>query len=436
MENKKEEKSKLSFKLHNNVSIILSITIFIYFLYGFYVNENSAGAGGYYGDFKIIWSNLILLKKDLIFNITSADYNDSRPPLSYILHIFLNPLSATKEGFRLSNFIISLSIPILLFFSIRINYEHLDKNLAILLSLIVTLSPYFRTTSYWALGENYGLIFLLLSYLTYVEIEKNIKTFSSLKVNLMILLLCFFSSIIVYFDQKLVFVPFLILYLIFKLNIKINYKLKTIFIFFIFSLPYFYLMYLWQGFIPTSANIGREVGSKIHLFHPGYCLTIMMVSIFPFIFLTKINLKKHLTNKKIIFSLSIFLLYTILLLFFDSFGDIRVEGKGAFHKFSLLLISNTNLRLVITLLIFLISLILTLIIFSKIRDLFIISYFVMLSLFVFPFYQEYLDPVMFILIFSFFKFRFNINNRKNVYFLVFYYFIFSLSSNYYYNFLI
>ena len=66
MENKKEEKSQLNFKLHNNVSIILSITIFIYFLYGFYVNENSAGAGGYYGDFKIIWSNLILLKKDLI----------------------------------------------------------------------------------------------------------------------------------------------------------------------------------------------------------------------------------------------------------------------------------------------------------------------------------------------------------------------------------
>ena len=374
--------------------------------------------------------------KDLIFNITSTEYNDSRPPLSYILHILINPLSATKEGFRLSNFIISLLIPILLFFSIRINYEHLDKNLAILLSLIVTLSPYFRTTSYWALGENYGLIFLLLSYLTYVEIEKNIKSFSSLKVNLMILLLCFLSSIIVYFDQKLVFVPFLILYLIFKLNIKINYKLKTIFIFFIFSLPYFYLMYLWQGFIPTSANIGREVGSKIHLFHPGYCLTIIMVSIFPFIFLTKMNLKKYFTNKKIIFSLSIFLLYTILILFFDNFEDIRVEGKGAFHKFSILLISNTNLRLVITLLIFLISLISTLIIFSKIRDLFIISYFVMLSLFVFPFYQEYLDPLMFILIFSFFKLRFNIYSRKNIYFLVFYYFIFSISSNYYYNFLI
>ncbi len=436
MENKKEEKSKLSFKAHNKISIILSITIFIYFLYGFYVNENSAGAGGYYGDFKIIWSNLILLKKDLIFNITSTEYNDSRPPLSYILHILINPLSATKEGFRLSNFIISLLIPILLFFSIRINYKHLDKNLAILLSLIVTLSPYFRTTSYWALGENYGLIFLLLSYLTYVEIEKNIKSFSSLKVNLMILLLCFLSSIIVYFDQKLVFVPFLILYLIFKLNIKINYKLKTIFIFFIFSLPYFYLMYLWQGFIPTSANIGREVGSKIHLFHPGYCLTIIMVSIFPFIFLTKMNLKKYFTNKKIIFSLSIFLLYTILILFFDNFEDIRVEGKGAFHKFSILLISNTNLRLVITLLIFLISLISTLIIFSKIRDLFIISYFVMLSLFVFPFYQEYLDPLMFILIFSFFKLRFNIYSRKNIYFLVFYYFIFSISSNYYYNFLI
>ena len=91
MENKKEEKSKLSFKAHNKISIILSITIFIYFLYGFYVNENSAGAGGYYGDFKIIWSNLILLKKDLIFNITSTEYNDSRP-LYLIFYILINPI--------------------------------------------------------------------------------------------------------------------------------------------------------------------------------------------------------------------------------------------------------------------------------------------------------------------------------------------------------
>ena len=104
------------------------------------------------------------------------------------------------------------------------------------------------------------------------------------------------------------------------------------------------------------------------------------------------NLKKYFTNKKIIFSLSIFLLYTILILFFDNFEDIRVEGKGAFHKFSILLISNTNLRLVITLLIFLISLISTLIIFSKIRDLFIISYFVMLSLFVFLFIKNISTP--------------------------------------------
>ena len=58
----KKKKKQVKLKAHNKISIILSITIFIYFLYGFYVNENSAGAGGYYGDFKIIWSNLILLK--------------------------------------------------------------------------------------------------------------------------------------------------------------------------------------------------------------------------------------------------------------------------------------------------------------------------------------------------------------------------------------
>jgi len=423
-------------KIQNNFPLFLSITIFFFFLYGFNINENSAGAGGYDGDFKLIWDNLILLKKDLFSNINSVDYNDSRPPLSYILHIFLNPFSNTQEGFRLSNFIISLFIPVLLFFSIRINYENLSNNLALLLASTVTLSPYFRTTSYWALGENYGLIFLLLSYLSYIKIKKNFKTFSSLKLNLMILLLCFCSSIIVYFDQKLVFVPFLTLFLILKLNINNNYKLKALFTFFIFSLPYFYLIYLWQGLIPTSANIGRDVGSKVHLFHPGYCLSIMMISIFPFIFLKKWDFKNDFINKKNIFFSVIFLLYALLILFMGNFENLRIEGKGALHKISLLLISNTNLRLVITLIIFFVCLILIFITFNHRRDLYIIFYFLVLSLFVFPFYQEYLDPLMFILIFSFFKLRFNIQNSKNIYFLTFYYFLFSLSSNYYYSFII
>ena len=224
MENKKE-KIKIEKNNQNIFVFSLSLIIVIYFFYGFFTNENSAGAGGYNGDLKLIWQNLTLFKEGIIVNLDNSNYNDSRPPLSYILHILFNPFIYNVEVFRLSNLLISSSIPFLLYFSIKEKYSDLDNGLIVLLSLTVTLSPYFRTTSFWALGENYGIIFLLLSYLTYTRLKKNLINFTSFKKTLIIFFLCLLSSLIVYFDQKLVFVPFLVLVLLLNLNTEIKFKI-------------------------------------------------------------------------------------------------------------------------------------------------------------------------------------------------------------------
>ena len=98
MENKKKEKIR-SFNL-NIFTFLLSLIILIYFFYGYSIDENSAGAGGYKGDFDLIWSNLLLLKQDIFSNLDSPEYTDSRPPLSYILHIILNPFTYNEAVFR------------------------------------------------------------------------------------------------------------------------------------------------------------------------------------------------------------------------------------------------------------------------------------------------------------------------------------------------
>jgi len=432
MENQKE-KEKIR---HNFFVFSLSSIILIYFFYGFFTNENAAGAGGYNGDFKLIWQNLILLKEGIIVNLNNPNYSDSRPPLSYILHILFNPFIYNMEVFRLSNLLISSSIPFLLYLSIKENYSSLDSGLALLLSLTVTLSPYFRTTSFWALGENYGIIFLLLSYLTYASLKKNLINLTIFKKFIIIFFLCLFSSLIVYFDQKLVFVPFLVLVLLLNLNIEIKFKIYSLFLFLIFSLPYFYLIYLWGSLIPSSANDAREVGSSIYLFHPGYCLTILTLAIFPFFFINDVNLKilkNKILNKNLIYILILFIIYTLMIVFIGDFENLRIEGKGAFHKILLILIKNSNIRLIFTLVGFLVSIIFTYLIFNSKIDLLIIVYFIILSLFTFPFYQEYLDPMLYILIFSFFKSRFKFENKKNIFLLILYFFILSWSSKYYYQ---
>jgi hypothetical protein len=121
---------------------------------------------------------------------------------------------------------------------------------------------------------------------------------------------------------------------------------------------------------------------------------------------------------------------------FGDFENLKVDGKGAVHKLLLILIEDTNIRLVFTLVGFFFSLIFTYLIFDNKIDLLIVAYFIVLSIFTFPFYQEYLDPLFYILIFSFFRSKFKFENKKNVYLLVLYFFILSLSSKYYYQILI
>ena len=202
MENK-QKNSKINF-LQNFFPIILSSFIIFYFFYGYYTNENSAGAGGYNGDFKLIWDNLNLLREDIFQNIGSQLYNDSRPPTSYIFHLLFNPFTYSQEAFRLSCLFISLLVPILLYFAINKKFPELEKRFSFLLAIIVTLSPYFRTTSYWALGENYGIIFLICTYLISLNIIDKVKESNDAKKTFLILILCLVSSLTIYFDQKLI----------------------------------------------------------------------------------------------------------------------------------------------------------------------------------------------------------------------------------------
>ena len=53
----------MKIKYFSTINFFLSFTVLLYFFYGYFQNENSAGAGGYDGDFKLIWGNLILLKQ-------------------------------------------------------------------------------------------------------------------------------------------------------------------------------------------------------------------------------------------------------------------------------------------------------------------------------------------------------------------------------------
>ena len=426
------EIGKKKINIQEALSIFFSATILIYFFYGFYTNENSAVAGPY--DFELIWKNLQLLKQNTFSNLDNALYNDSRPPLAYIIHIYLNPFIQNKEDFRLSVLIISLVVPILFFFCLRKNFKTSNVYLLLFLTSIVMLSPYFRTSAFWGLGENYGLIFLLSAYLIYSKIDtENLKK-DSFGNYLLILLLCFFSSLCVYFDQKLVFIPALCLFHL--LNANINYRLKysSIFFFVIMALPFLYLIYLWGSIIPPNATGKRGLGEEFHLFNLGYCLTIISFYVLPlFIFKKDIlfEFKKKLLSREFFILIFLLFIYICSVLIFANFETLPNLGKGIVHKVFLILFEDINLRLIFTLISFFLATAIVYSYFNKKIDFAVIIFLLLMSVFTFPFQQEYLDPLIFLLSFSFFRTKLDLNFKKT-YLIFFYFATFSISTKMYY----
>ena len=151
-----------------NFPIFIGILVILSFFYGFYTGENSAGAGGYSGDFQHVWNNLNIFKKNSFIDsllITSGKhleytYHSSRPPLLYALNSFLNPYVDEKESYILSIFVFSIFTYLFFLLALKLKYEKiLDKSLIFLLSTILLLSPYFRTSAFWGLEENFGIFF-------------------------------------------------------------------------------------------------------------------------------------------------------------------------------------------------------------------------------------------------------------------------------------
>ena len=110
-------------------------------------------------------------------------------------------------------------------------------------------------------------------------------------------------------------------------------------------------------------------------------------------------------------------------------------GKGFIHKFSLILFKNNFIiREIFIYFSFLISWIIVLIFIGKsFKNGLILLYFFLVSVLTLPLMQEYFDPLIFIMIFTFFSSKLFIT-YKNVIILFFYFSIFLVGSNiYYYN---
>ena len=407
--------------------ISISILILLSFFLGFVYDENSAGGGP--NDSEHIWTNLqVFLTNDIRSAITHDDYFDGRSPAAYILHKYLNPFASDYLLYRKSVFALSLLLPLLLIITLKKKFFLEKKELLIFLGSIVFISPYFRTTSYWGIQENYGLFFLISSFLSiliYKEIEEiNKRRF------LFIFFICLFSSLSFYFDQKLLIIPILSFLFILN-NSSIYEKIFSITCYTIFSLPYLYFIYLWGGIIPTR-QLERSLTFDFE--NIGYTITIIAFYVFPFFILKKdcYSLIKNNFFKKEYFSLfAVSLIYVLLFFLNYETTNKHIYGGGISYKLATFFFNDLYFQKIFLSFSILISSSIIIFYFSIAHDRLIFLYFILLSLIITPIYQEYYDPLIFIMLLTFFKESIKFT-FKNVIFLFCYFLILLTASNFYY----
>ncbi len=424
---------------------LFSIIVFVSYLLGYIVNENSIGSGDYDGDLLWIWENFEIFKnQSLISSIKSENFFGNRTPLIYILNIYFNPFLDNIDSYRFSIFIFSIFGPILFYLCLKKKYENLNTATIILFSSILLLSPFYRTSAFWGLEIQYGIISSLISFYFLFKIEKT-EEVSYFNIFLTVL----FSAAAVYFDYKLILIPFLVYLKILLSETNTEKKVFTTIFYFISAVPLIFLIIYWEGLVPKATQIanplqGTQSTFKIHLINLFFTTNILGFYLFPFLILKKnffIDLKKIL-NFLNISLLSLFILYLFYFIYFDlldytdvftkKFGGYKdLYGLGYSIKLANILFEERFYSLIFLSIIYILSFcIIILMINSKLLNLFIISFFYLISLILFPLMQEYFDPYIFIIGLLILNVKYDFSFFKS--FTVFSYFIIFLLSAYYF----
>ncbi len=415
--------------INNKVIYIYFIFVIISFIFGFYLNEDSSGGGKL--DFIHEWKSFLEFKKGPLQALTSLNYESSRTPLFLIINSF-NFFAIDEYSYRLSNFIFNIIIFICFFLCLK-EIKKYELNQTILISSLLLLSPYFRTSSYWAHQENLPYFFFFLTIIFITKFNKNIYFYPITK----ILTISFLSCLSFYSDQKFIFLSlFTFLFFILKKGFNGYQKTQILIVYIITALPAFYLFYIWDGILPKE-SLYRLGFYKQNL---SASLSIICFYFLPFVFL----LRKNLFNFKIFSQLknydyiNLFIFFIIILFTIPNFNS--PWGNGSVVKLFYVLNSKFGINLLILkflFIIFLVSIGFSVYIILKNRpfNFLPIILVVILSSLVERTYNEYFDPLILVMLFTFFEFNpyFKIDKDKLIIFYIFFYLSFLVFANIYYN---
>jgi hypothetical protein len=381
--------------LINFLDKYLLLILYSSLIIGFFLNENTLG-----GSFSDYQNQKIISQKfseDFLNTFLNFDKEPHRhsPVLTIVLSVF--------EKFNISDVIIRLIslhflLLIIFFFNkcLEVKFNNINKKIVNIISLLIFLSPTFRSLAIWPDSRLYGLLFFIISILFFLKFLKSKIRRSKCKYAI---LNSIFLAIASYFSPNFcVFVIFFLFYFIkYFSNSKFIYILFLINI--ILSFPaIYYVFFLKVYFFLTPAT--NEI-NKFIIFNPANKIllisSIFLIHFLPVSFFIKKNTKK-LKNYFFII-LPIFLCSVYFFNYSNTF-----TGGGVIFKASNIIFSNNYLFYVFSL----IGLLLICHLSYKNLNNFLLIFLIFLNNPQLEVYHKYYDPMLLMLFFT----LFNLNIKK------------------------
>lgn len=318
-------------KTHNVIFVFVGL--YISLLIGFFFNENlnlGAKPDWYSGDLIVINDLSISLKKTLL---NYEIYGHRHSPVYLVFLSFLKKIGFSFDIIRFIH--LNLSILLIYFFykCLSLKFDNIEKNLLLIFSFSIFLSPTFRSLAIWPSSRIIGLLFFTISILEFLKYQKFDKKEYIWKNTILLILASYispnFSLFIFYFAYH---------YL--KKNNLVD--LIPIYIFcLICSFPVFYYFIILDInflMVNTPGTISGENISLSFNFSDKILIisSIILFHFSPFI-INKDILYDILKNlQKNIFYIAV--LFVLLVYFFNY--QINYTGGGIFFQISNLLFKN------------------------------------------------------------------------------------------------
>ena len=399
-----------------NYYSLFSIFLYLTLIFGFYIDENlNLGA---IGD----WENTDLpVINDLSLNIkkTLLDYESYGHRHSPVYLIFLSlfkKVGLSIENIRFVHLNLSLLLIVYFYKCLIFKFDKVEKNILLLLSLTIFLSPTFRSLAIWPSSRLIGLIFFVISTYEFLKFLDDPKKIYMWKNTIFLIISSYVSP------------NFSLFIIFFVYHYLRNIAFKDLIILLLFciisSIPAFYYIFILDINFLLAETPGIDQTEKVSLSF-NFSNKILIISSILFFHLIPFLINKNFfinlirSKKTDILIIGIFLIINIF--FFNYL--MNFTGGGVFFHLSNFIFKNNYFFFFISF----ISLIVIGIFSKNNLNNFLIIILLIISNIQNTIYHKYYDPLIMILFFTLINNPLNyefFKNRNKVFYVYIFYFIF------------